>query len=904
MSFLDALRHRIRTALRSDDADRERAEEYAAHQSLAQEQRARDGASLDEARFAARHEFGNATYLREEARLMGVTRWLDVTRQDLGYAARALRRSPVFTLVAIASLAIGIGANAAIFGVIHSLLLAKLPVTDPDALRLVMHSPDGPMRAFFATDEVAALESGKQFDLAVFHSTGAANAEMNGVRLTGLNIDAVDGAFFRVAGVRVAAGRPITAADVDNAAQVAVLSSASANARFGGVQAALGKVIKLNDVVFTVIGVTEPGYVGLSLGSYYEMAVPITSVPAMQHRPAGERRPDLLLIARPGADSIRLRSALEATFARCCADGTFAPRGSRKGIQRISLLDISSGINEGKKIDVRGQYRSVLLALMGGVAVLLLIACTNVGNLLMARAASRAREMAVRLSLGASRGRIVRQLLAESLVLAVLGGTAGIALATWGSALLSRNMPAGLSMLGPFVAIRPSLMIFGFTAAVALGCGLIFGVVPAIRATRGDIVAGLRDHQAAGRRVRALDKGVVAIQVGLALLLLSCAGLLSATLRHLTESVGGSHPETLLIVQLDVRGTTHNDTLLQATVPTFHARFAAMPGVKSVAESFVVPLIYGGLPTRLLDAAGFENASDDQVEVASFAVAPRYFETLGISLIGGRDFNQQDVVGSPRVAVISEHLARDFFPGRNPIGQVIGFRAGGGRGGDERATGGARDMTIVGVVADAKQSDLRSPAPNTVYLTRGQWPDMSDRAVFAIRTTVPPATLVPPARAIILGELPKVRIRHLMPMSDLLSMTVGRESALAALSVAFGFLALLLAAIGLYGVMAFQVSARTREIGVRMALGARRMQVMRMVMAQALRVVAIGVTIGIPFALAGARSLRALLYGVTPFDPGPLAIGAAVLVGVGVLAALIPSRNAARVDPLVAIRCE
>jgi len=902
MSFLDALRHRIRTALRSDDADRERAEEYAVHQSLAQEQRAHDGASLDEARFAARREFGNATFLREEARWMGVTRWLDVTRQDLGYAGRALRRSPVFTLVAIASLGIGIGANAAIFGVIDSLLLAKLPVADPDGLRLVMHSPDGPMRAFFATDEVAALESGKQFDLTVFHSTGAANAEMNGVRLSGLNIDAVDGAFFRVAGVRVAAGRPITAGDVDNAAQVAVLSSASANTRFGGARAALGKVIKLNDVLFTVVGVTEPGYVGLSLGSDYEMAVPITSVPAMQHRPAGERRPDLLLIARPGADSIRLRSALDATFARCCADGTFAPRGLRQGIQRISLLDISSGINEGKKIDVRGQYRSVLLALMGGVAVLLLIACTNVGNLLMARAASRAREMAVRLSLGASRGRIVRQLLAESLLLAVIGGTAGIALAIWGSAVLSRNMPAGLSMLGPFVAIRPSLVIFGFTAAVALGCGLIFGVVPAIRATRGDIVAGLRDHQAAGRRVRALDKGVVAIQVGLALLLLSCAGLLSATLRHLTESVGGSHPETLLIVQLDVRGTTHNDTLLQATVPTLHARFAAMPGVKSVAESFVVPLIYGGLPTRLLDAAGFENAAEDQVQVASFAVAPRYFETLGISLIGGRDFNQQDVVGSPRVAVISEHLARDFFPGRNPIGQSIGFRAGGGRGNSAPATG--RDMTIVGVVADAKQSDLRSPAPNTVYLTRGQWPDMTERAVFAIRTTVPPATLVPPARAIILGELPKVRIRHLMPMSDLLSMTVGRESALAALSVAFGFLALLLAAIGLYGLMAFQVSARTREIGVRMALGARRMQVMRMVIAQALRVVAIGVAIGIPFALAGARSLRALLYGVTPFDPGPLATGAAVLVAVGVLAALIPSRNAARVDPLVAIRCE
>jgi predicted permease len=893
MSLIDAIRHRIRSALRSDSADRDRAEEYAIHQSLAREQRMHDGSSDDDARLAARREFGNPTYLREEARWMGMTRWLDVTRQDIGYASRALRRSPVFSLVAIASLGLGIGANAAIFGAIHSLLLAKLPVANPDALRLVIHSPDGPRRAFFASGEVDALSADTRFDLAAFSPAIAVNAELNGVHLNDLPMDAVDGAFFRVAGVRLAAGRPISPADAQNAAQVAVLSNATASVQFGSPRAALGTLIKLDDALYTVIGVTDAGYEGLTVGGEFQLAVPTTALPGMQHRSAGDRPLDLFVIARPAADSIAMQSALDARFARCCATGAFARRGARDGIQRISFLDISAGVNEGRKFDVRKQYGSVLLALMAGVAVLLLIACTNVGNLLMARAAARARELAVRLALGASRGRIVRQLLAESLLLAVLGGAAGFGLAIWGSAALSRNMPSGLRMLGPFVATRPSLIIFGFTGAVALTCGLIFGVVPAIRATRGDIVAGLRDHQSAGRRVRALDRVVVAIQVGLALLLLSSAGLLSATLRHLTDSVGGSHPETLLVVQLDTRDTPHSDTLLQATVPALHARFVAMPGVTSVAESFVVPLIYGGLPTKLLDAPGFENASDDQVEVASFSVAPRYFETLGITLVAGRDFNDDDVLGSPRVAVVSEHLAHDFFPGRTPIGQTIGFRDGDGR-----------NMTIVGVAADAKQTDLRSPAPNTVYLARRQWPRITDRAVFAIRTSVPPAQLVAPARAIILAYLPKIRIRDLEPMTDLLSITVGREHALASLATAFSIVALLLAAIGLYGVMAFQVSARTREIGVRMALGAARWQVVRMVIGQALLVVTIGVGVGIPFALAGARSLRALLYGITPFDPAPLASGAAVLVIVGAAAAIIPSRNAAQVDPLVAIRSE
>jgi predicted permease len=880
MSLFDAVRHRTGSVLHRGKSDRERAEEYSFHDSLAQDQRVDDAAPT-------RREFGNSTYLKEEVRWMGAARWLDATGQDLSYAWRALRRSPVFTLVVVASLGLGIGANAAIFGVIHSLLLVKLPVANPGALRLLTRSTDGPQRAFFSPAEFETLKASGRFDLASFHAAAATTGEIGGVLQTGVALDAVDGAFFRVAGARIVAGRGITETDVRDAAHVAVISHTVAE-KLDGDRVAIGKTIKLNDVRVAVIGVTSADYQGLSVGGQYDMSIPMTAVPILQGRPAGELRSPVFVIARAGPDSVAAQAALEATFARGCMTA------SQRGTQRIELLDVSTGINEGKKVDVRQQYRSILFALMGGVIVLLLIACTNVGNLLMARGAARSREVAVRLSLGASRGRLVRQLLVESLTLAVLGGAAGIALAIWGSAALSRNLPAGLGLLSPFVALRPGFTIFIFTAAVAFGCGLVFGIVPAIRATRGDVVNALRDHQSTGGRGRALDRGIVAIQVGLALLLLSSAGLLTTTLRHLSESVGGSHPETLLVVQLDARGTSHSDTLLRATVPTLHARFAAMPGVKSVAESFVVPLIYGGLPTRVLDAPGFESTPDDDMEVASFTVAPRYFETLGISLVAGRDFNDRDLVGTPPAAVISEHLAQQFFAGRNPIGQTVGFR------GDSLGRG----LTIIGVVADAKQGDLRSPAPNTLYLAQRQWPDHNDRAVFAIRTTVPPSQLVPQARAIIVGELPKIRIRHLHPMTDLLAITVGKERALSVLALAFGFLAVLLAAIGLYGVMAFQVSARTREIGVRIALGAGRGQVVRMVIGQAMTVVAIGVGVGIPLALVGARSLRALLYGVTPFDPVPLGLGAAVLVTIGALAALVPSRNAARVDPLIAIRSE
>jgi predicted permease len=892
MSLIAALRHRLRSALRPNAADSERQEEYAFHQSLATSQRIHQGEMPNEARLAARKEFGNATYLREEARWMGITRWFDASAQDLRYGWRALRRTPAFTLVATLSLGLGIGANTVIFGTIHSLLLAKLPVGAPNELRLVTHAPEGPLRAFFTAPEVEALRTNPNVDFTTLRMAVAQKVEVNGAVISGVGLDAVDGAFFRILDAGVVAGRVISDADTRNASSVIMLSHAFAMARFNSASAAIGKIVKLADQPFTVIGVTAAGYEGLSAGSDYTIAIPASTLPMLQGDAAGDRTQASFIVTRLRGDSARVQSAFDATFTACCARGELNAPNMRRATARIGFIDISRGISEGKKINVRAQYASVLLALMGGVAVLLLIACTNVANLLMARATVRARELAVRLSLGASRLRLVRQLLVEAMLLAAIGGSAGILLAFWGSSLLSRNLPVGVRVLEPFVVVRPGLAILAFTAAIAIACAIVFGVLPALRATGRDVVVGLRETQGGVRRTRALDRGFVAIQVGLALLLVSSAGLLVATLKHLSSSVGGSNPETLLAVQLDARGTPHSHTALQAAVPDLARRFSALPGVQSVAESYVVPLIYGGLPTAELNLLGLEDLPASQVEVATFPVGPGYFETLGIGLLAGRDFDSTDVRGAPEVAIISENLALHFFNDRNPIGESIGFR------GENRA------IQVVGVVADAKQVDLRSPAPWTIYLASAQSAELGDRAVFAVRTTVDAELIVPAARAVILDALPNIRIRHVHPMSELLSMTVGKERALAMLSVAFGVLAVILAAVGLYGVMAFQVSARKREIGVRMALGAGTGHVVRMVIRQALTLVVIGVAIGVPLALAGAQSMRALLYGVTPFDPAPLGISAAVLVTVGLVSSLLPSRNAVRVDPLIAIRSE
>ena len=908
MSLFDAARHRLRSLLRPGIADRERDDEYAFHRSLAESEHIHQTGDRVEAPYAAKRDFGNATYIKEEVRWTGPMRWIDQLAQDLRFAARTLRRSPVFSVVAVLSIGVSIGANTAVFGVIDALMLARLQVRQPTELvQLWREDGRGGREWFFNPAEYEALRASTGLPIALVTNASATQSEIAGVSDNRLSFEAVDGDLFPMLGVGAEAGRLLTPEDDRTAAPVAVFGYASAVHYFGSARDAVGRDVKLQGHVFTIVGVLPRGFRGLYLEWPMSIVVPRhTSLALLRNTWNPFDSMELTLVTRlPAGAEAQTRAALAHAFAACCANGQLLRReqGFRGPFriqgQRLALTDISRGITAGK-FNVREMFARVLYTLMAGVAIVLLIACTNVGNLLLARATARSRELAVRMSLGASRGRIVRQLLAESVLLATIGALVGIVLAVWGTAVLAERLPGNLRILQHFVAVEPNPAVIAFTATVAIVCTIVFGVLPAIRATRLDPIVGLRTGSPTSTRSGRLDRGLVALQMALALVLVASAGLLGATLGNLRSGLGDMQPDRLLVAEVEAAGTSIPQGSERVIYDRILERLRSVPGVTAVTGTDVMPLMYMGFTTYALDIAGFEHLSLDRVPLDQSPLAtgiihamPGFFATTGTGLVAGREFSEHDVTGAPAVAIISEAIARQFFSGKDPIGQRIGFQ------GDAHEA-----LTVIGVARDVKQTDLRRSNPRTVYLARTQQPGDSDRFIYALRTAGAAANAVPAARAAITAAAPEIVVRSVQPMSELVAFMVGREQALRAVAVVFSLVAVALAAIGLYGVMAFQVTSRSHEIGIRMALGADARKVVRMVMRQSIVVVAVGVALGVPLALAAAAALRSLLYGVQPFAPMPFVVAAVVLVAVGVAAAILPSRTASRVDPIVAIRAE
>jgi predicted permease len=481
MSIFDGFRYRLRSLFRASSVEREREEEFAFHHALAEQELAQRAVDSKDARHAARREFGNTTYIKEEIRQMGALRWLDALRQDLRFGARTLRRSPVFTLVVVLSIGLGIGANTAIFGMIHALLLERLPIPRPRELMLVQRTQPGGGSAhsgwegptYFSWEEYEALAASRVISLSSFAGSYSDDAEINGSGKMSMRVQLVDGSFFPLLGIAATAGRLLTHADYDQARPVAVVSFDFAVHHYQSAGGAAGQTLKLHGTHFTIVGVLPRGFLGLVVAAPLEVVAPRSTFPLFQDRAAGQERPPMRVIARVPTVANDATAAIDTAFRHCCADGQLADRFTEHSTgPNVILTDMSRGIPD-EKFEMR-EYSRVFLALMSGVALLLLIACTNVGNLLLARAVIRSRELSIRLSLGASRGRVVRQLLVESGLLAALGAALGLILAFWGTALLARHLPANLNMLQPLIAVRPSLLIFAFAAAITIACALLF----------------------------------------------------------------------------------------------------------------------------------------------------------------------------------------------------------------------------------------------------------------------------------------------------------------------------------------------------------------------------------------------------------------------------------------------
>jgi putative ABC transport system permease protein len=885
-----------------------------------------EGWDEESARRAAAARFGDVERIRrhcrelreEQERSMRRSEWFSEIWQDLRYGWRTLVHAKAFTLVAVLSLAVGIGANTAIFGLLHKVILERLHVERPERLvqlsRLVPEM-GGRVSEALREDQLAAIRDLRGIEFTTFG--GAAAPVTVGNERSDMEVDGVAGSFFSVVDVRPLLGRLITAEDDLNRAPVVVISEAIWQHYFAGDRAALGKTIRIRETPFTIIGVTPASYRGVMAFGSFDLAIPESTLDQVRPARGGRRGPPMHVVIGRLADGVRaeaLEPIVQARLANCCDNsgakggegqdravkgGKSAPamkgppaavgKGAPEGALRrepFLLSEMSRGMIG--KFDPRARYGGLLYALMGGVVVLLLVACANVGTLLLARAETRRQELAVRYSLGAVRIRLIRQLLTESLLLAVLGAVLGYLLSRWGLKLLATRMEQGV--ITDFMSQSPDGIVLAFTTSVTLLSTILFGVLPARRATQVDVVAELKEggQRLGGRRSSVLDYTLIVVQVALALLLVTTSGLLVQTLHNLRTFDAGFESVNLLMVRADFgkdrptwASMTDDDIALE--------RMQQLPGVQSAALTSTAPVVGGSIWMSTIDVTGYTPAASEDVTIRMVAVTADYFRTAGIALRAGRTFSAGDHSGTEPVCVVSETFARRFLGGRPPSGEVVQL--------------GGSNCRIVGVVGDARYANLREPERPLLYLPATQFAGgTSAPLVLVLRTTRDARALTDLVQRELRAGLAQVNIRSVVTMTEAVNRALSRERMAAILGTLFGVLALALAALGLYGLIAYQVAGRTREIGTRMALGARGSRVVWLILRQSVMLLGLGFALGIPLALAAARAVSTQLFGVRSFDP--LSLGGAVLVLTiaGALASLLPARRATRVDPLTALR--
>ena len=989
------------------------------------------GMSPEEARYAAVRKFGNVMRVKEETHEVWTSVWLEQLWQDIRYGARTLAKSPGFAAVAILTLALGIGANTAIFSLIDAVMLRSLPVENPSQLVLLkwgarnapnihgyMSSGDCPTDLSFAGRnpsgcsfsepifrEIAQTNSFS--GTAAFANSGRLNLSGNGPA-TVINGQLVSGDFFRTMGVKAAVGRVFESGDDSpSAAPVAVLNYGYWQSAFGGSRDIVGRTIELNNVPFTIIGVAEQRFTGVTPGSDYDVWLPLSDAQSITDPMRWENRQSdasywwltILARLRPETQLAHAQAAVSGLFRNEMlhgavplfhGGGTAGPSGPRRGAptggsggvlrqmvidgppaaasgnapasppatgqgraearhdvpfgpmpqsagNKPAILQVPQGVvrpgprssetagdpktlstaadnpeiklvpAQSGLVGQRSQYSSPLYVLMLAVGIILLIACANVAGLMLARAAVRQKEMAVRLALGAGRARLVRQLLTESVMLSVLGGTLGVLFAYWGAhailSFVSSNQPRPLGF-----ATGVDLRVLGFTVAVSLFTGIFFGIAPAFRCVRVNLTPALKEGEGssassghAGGKWLGVGNGLVVAQVALAIVVLVGAGLLVRTLANLRSIDVGFDSHNILIFGIDPTLIGYKGPQVDSFYRDLQGRLSETPGVKSASYS-MGPLLSGGLMITSFHWPG--TPQDQESEADALGVGPNFFETLRIPFLAGRGFNASDFkvaaanIGenptlAPTPVVVNQAFVEKYLGKENPLGKQFGqSEADANR---PRSPG----YEIIGVVRDAKYNSLRREIHAMIY-----HPQSLGGASFELRTAADPQAILPAVREVVAQVNTNLPLFDVKTESEQIDRLLFQERLVARLSSFFGLLALVLACVGLYGLLSYEVSRRTREIGIRMALGAQSDSVLKLVLRQGIVLAIVGAAVGIGVALGVTRYLSSMLYDVHANDPLTIIAVAVLLTLVAFAACYIPARRATRVDPLVALRYE
>ncbi|HWH51334.1 MAG TPA: ABC transporter permease [Gemmatimonadaceae bacterium] len=906
--LMSDIRYRLRALAARPSLERELDDELRFHLERETEKYQRQGLSRDAARRRASLEFGGFEHTKDASRDARGTARVESLTRDLQFALRSLRSRPAFTFTVIATLALGIGANAAIFTLVDALLLRPLPVTHPEQL-VIVSDPAAVNSGWDGSPVTDYVSFGLYRDVRARNTVFTdmyANGQADGLDVKmGTASDAtvehphgrfVTGNFFSLLGVSAYAGRIFTAAEDQIPGQdpVAVITYDYWQRRFAGARGAIGSVMRVNDVPITIVGVTPRGFGGDIVGQPFDFWLPMMMVPAIHpiHGLLDDRQWSWLVMMgrlKPGITLEQARQEITAVEANAVREHISGRLLSQfEDDLKETPIQVVSGVRGFSKR--RAEYGKALWVLMAAVGLVIFVVCANVSSLMLARTVARGREMTLRMTLGAGRGRLIQQMLVESAVLAVASSLVGLLAAMWGTRLLL----ATVSSSSP-IAVDTTLdgRVLGFTAAMTLGCLVLFGMLPAFRATRVDLATSLRSQgrnlMGAARLGRVpFGRVLVVAQLALSMLLLIGGGLLVRSMQQLLHSDLGVDRDHVVAVRVRTVRTQYVGQRLAQLRRDLAERVRRLPGVDAAAFADH-GLFSGGSSGGHVDVSGFAPQADSERQVSYDRVGPGFVRAIGAHLIRGRDIEPRDLEPGARAAIINETMANRYFGARDPLGSTVTL--------DSDA------YPVVGVVRDFHSSDVREKPYREFYFAANDSSKDARNVILSVHLRGTPSRFIAPIRRAIEDVAPGLPI-SIDPVNDLVRGTVSEDLLLVQVTVFFCIVTLVLAALGLYGVTAYSTSQRTSEFGLRVALGAEPGRVTGMVLGEAVRLALTGIVVGVPAGLAAARFIHSQLFGVSTVDGPSLIAAVAVLVGAAVLASYLPARRAARVGPLEALRVE